>query len=91
VLKEGVGEDHANRDKIAGLLRFASTHADTAEESVSLADYIGRMKDGQDKIYYVTADPSTRRRTARTWRSSARRASRCCCSPTAWTSGWWAT
>jgi molecular chaperone HtpG len=56
VLKEGVGEDPANREKIAGLLRFASTHADTEEESVSLADYIGRMKDGQDRIYYVTAD-----------------------------------
>jgi molecular chaperone HtpG len=56
VLKEGVGEDHANKEKIAGLLRFASTHADTAEETVSLADYIGRMKEGQDKIYYVTAD-----------------------------------
>ncbi len=56
VLKEGVGEDHANKDKIAGLLRFASTHADTAEETVSLADYIGRMKEGQDKIYFVTAD-----------------------------------
>jgi len=56
VLKEGVGEDHANKDKIAGLLRFASTHADTTEEVVSLADYIGRMKEGQDKIYYVTAD-----------------------------------
>ncbi|MCK6395557.1 molecular chaperone HtpG [Zoogloea sp.] len=56
VLKEGVGEDHANKEKIAGLLRFASTQADTAEEVVSLADYIGRMKEGQDKIYYVTAD-----------------------------------
>ena len=56
VLKEGVGEDHANRDKIAGLLRFASTHADTPAEAVALADYIGRMKEGQDKIYYVTAE-----------------------------------
>ena len=56
VLKEGVGEDHANKDKIAGLLRFASTRADTAEEVVALADYIGRMKEGQDKIYYVTAE-----------------------------------
>ncbi|MCK6387488.1 MAG: molecular chaperone HtpG [Zoogloea sp.] len=56
VLKEGVGEDHANKEKIAGLLRFASTLADTADETVSLADYIGRMKEGQDKIYYVTAD-----------------------------------
>ena len=56
VLKEGVGEDHTNKEKIAGLLRFASTLADTADETVSLADYIGRMKEGQDKIYYVTAD-----------------------------------
>ena len=56
VLKEGVGEDFANKDKIAGLLRFASTKADTNEETVSLKDYIARMKDGQDKIYYVTAE-----------------------------------
>ncbi len=56
VLKEGVGEDFANKDKIAGLLRFASTKADTPDEVVSLADYIGRMKEGQDKIYYVTAE-----------------------------------
>src|SRR5512135_3470297 len=53
VMKEGAGEDHANREKIAKLLRFATTHADTDEETVSLADYIGRMKEGQDKIYYV--------------------------------------
>jgi len=59
VLKEGIGEDPANRDKIAGLLRFASTHLDTSEESVSLADYSSRMKEGQDKIYYVTADGFT--------------------------------
>ncbi|MBU4044750.1 MAG: molecular chaperone HtpG [Gammaproteobacteria bacterium] len=56
VLKEGVGEDMGNKDKIAGLLRFASTKADTNEETVSLKDYIARMKDGQDKIYYVTAE-----------------------------------
>jgi len=56
VLKEGVGEDFANRDKVAQLLRFASTHADTEDETVSLADYIGRMKEGQDRIYYVTAE-----------------------------------
>lgn len=56
VLKEGVGEDFANREKIAGLLRFASTHNDTPDETVSLVDYIGRMKEGQDKIYYVTAE-----------------------------------
>jgi len=56
VLKEGTGQDFANQAKIAGLLRFASSHLDTAEETLSLADYIGRMKDGQDKIYYITAD-----------------------------------
>ncbi|MEK7738042.1 MAG: molecular chaperone HtpG, partial [Pseudomonadota bacterium] len=56
VLKEGIGEDHANKEKIAALLRFASTQADTAEESVSLADYLARMKEGQEKIYFVTAD-----------------------------------
>jgi molecular chaperone HtpG len=56
VLKEGVGEDHANRERIARLLRFASTHTDTDEEAVSLADYVSRMKEGQDKIYFITAD-----------------------------------
>ena len=56
VLKEGVGEDFANKEKIAGLLRFASTHADTADETVSLADYLARMKEGQESIYYVTAE-----------------------------------
>ena len=56
VMKEGLGEDHANRERIAKLARFASTHKDTEEQDVSLADYIGRMKEGQDKIYYVTAE-----------------------------------
>ncbi|MCG9081309.1 molecular chaperone HtpG [Laribacter hongkongensis] len=56
VLKEGVGEDFANKERIARLLRFASTHADTTEQGVSLADYVSRMKDGQDKIYFITAD-----------------------------------
>ncbi len=56
VLKEGIGEDFANKDKIAGLLRLASTQADTPAETVALADYIGRMKEGQDRIYYITAD-----------------------------------
>ncbi|NSL55368.1 molecular chaperone HtpG [Uliginosibacterium aquaticum] len=56
VLKEGLGEDSANKDKLAGLMRFASTHTDTADEGVSLRDYIGRMKEGQEKIYYVTAE-----------------------------------
>jgi len=56
VLKEGAGEDPANKDRIAGLLRFASTQGDTSAQAVSLADYVGRMKEGQDKIYYLTAD-----------------------------------
>ncbi|PKO24343.1 MAG: molecular chaperone HtpG, partial [Betaproteobacteria bacterium HGW-Betaproteobacteria-8] len=56
VLKEGPGEDFSNKDKIAGLLRFASTHLDTEEQVVSLKAYIERMKEGQDKIYYITAD-----------------------------------
>ena len=56
VLKEGPGEDAANREKVAGLLRFASTHTDTAAQEHSLADYVGRMKEGQQKIYYVVAD-----------------------------------
>ena len=59
VLKEGPGEDFANREQIAKLLRFASTHNDSAEQTVSLADYISRMKEGQDKIYYITADTHT--------------------------------
>jgi molecular chaperone HtpG len=54
VLKEGVGEDHANQDRIAKLLRFRSTQAD--EETVSFIEYLGRVKEGQDKIYYLTAD-----------------------------------
>ena len=56
VLKEGIGEDDANRQRIAGLLRFASTHRDTSGQTVSFADYAARMQDGQDKIYYVAAD-----------------------------------
>ncbi len=56
VLKEGPAEDFANKDAIAGLLRFASTHNDDATQSVSLAQYVERMQEGQDKIYYVVAD-----------------------------------
>mgnify|MGYP003374461216 CR=1 FL=1 len=59
VLKEGTGEDFANKERIAKLLRFASTHTDTPDETVSLADYVSRMKEGQEKIYYVTAETFT--------------------------------
>ncbi|MET3139899.1 molecular chaperone HtpG [Undibacterium sp. GrIS 1.2] len=56
VLKEGIGEDAGNKERIAKLLRFASTHNDSDAQTVSLADYLSRVKDGQEKIYYVTAD-----------------------------------
>lgn len=56
VLKEGVGEDYANRERIAKLLRFVTTTSDSDEQTISLDDYIARMKEGQEKIYYVTAD-----------------------------------
>ncbi|MBU2768244.1 molecular chaperone HtpG [Acidithiobacillus ferrivorans] len=55
-LKEGPGEDYSNREQIAKLLRFASSHTDTDTQNVSLADYLARMAEGQDKIYYITAD-----------------------------------
>lgn len=56
VLKEGLAEDFTNREQIAKLFRFASTREDSPNQALSLDDYIGRMKDGQDKIYYLTAD-----------------------------------
>ncbi|MGA4446192.1 molecular chaperone HtpG [Ectopseudomonas chengduensis] len=56
VLKEGPAEDFANKEKIAGLLRFASTAGEGDEQSVSLADYLGRIKEGQDKIYFLTGE-----------------------------------
>ena len=59
VLKEGMAEDFANKDKIAKLLRFASSNNDSDIQNVSLSDYIGRMKEGQDKIYYITAESYT--------------------------------
>jgi molecular chaperone HtpG len=59
VLKEGIGEDATNKDRIAKLLRFASTQNDSSEQTVSFADYVSRMKEGQEKIYYVTADSYT--------------------------------
>jgi molecular chaperone HtpG len=56
VLKEGLAEDHLNRDKILPLLRFSSTHQEGESEEVSLADYVARMQAGQDKIYYVVGE-----------------------------------
>lgn len=59
VLKEGVGEDFANREQIAKLYRFASTKTDSSEQTLALADYVARMKEGQKAIYYITADSYT--------------------------------
>ncbi|HNL80652.1 MAG TPA: molecular chaperone HtpG [Agitococcus sp.] len=59
VLKEGVAEDQSNQDKVLKLLRFASTLSGDAVESVALADYVARMKEGQEKIYYLTAESFT--------------------------------
>ena len=56
VLKEGIGEDAGNKDRIAKLLRFATSSNDSTEQTTSLGDYIGRMKEGQDKIYYVAGE-----------------------------------
>ncbi|CRM68005.1 molecular chaperone HtpG [Pseudomonas sp. Wu6] len=56
VMKEGPAEDFANKEKIAGLLRFASTQGEDGEQAVSLADYLARAKEGQDKIYYLTGE-----------------------------------
>ncbi|MCT8691281.1 molecular chaperone HtpG [Glaesserella parasuis] len=56
VLKEGVGENFANKNQVAALVRFASTHTDSSEQAVSLSDYIARMKEGQKAIYFLTAD-----------------------------------
>jgi molecular chaperone HtpG len=56
VLKEGIGEDAGNKERLAKLLRMASTHGDSDAQVVSFADYVARMKEGQDKIYYATAD-----------------------------------
>ena len=56
VLKEGVAEDDSNKEKIAGLMRFASTETNEQKQTVSLADYVSRMKSEQETIYYITAD-----------------------------------
>jgi molecular chaperone HtpG len=64
VLKEGMGEDFGNQERLAKLLRFASTGTAAGEQTVSLADYVSRMKEGQDKLYYVTADSESAARSS---------------------------
>ena len=56
VLKEGIGEDHANRERLTKLFRFSSTHDESGAQTVTLSDYVKRMKEGQDAVFYVTAD-----------------------------------
>jgi molecular chaperone HtpG len=63
VLKEGLAEDHANREKLLPLLRFATTTSEGEAETVSLADYVGRMQTGQDRIYYVVGENLTAARS----------------------------
>lgn len=79
VLKEGIGEDSTNKDRIASLLRFASTHNETSAQNVSFADYIERMKEGQDKIYYVTADSYSAAKNSPHLEVFRKKASRSCC------------
>jgi len=64
VLKEGPAEDYSNRERTAKLLRFSSTHTNTPDQTVTLEDYVSRMKTGQDKIYYVIADNFAAARTS---------------------------
>jgi len=76
--KEGPIEDTKNKDKIAKLLRFSSTHNEGEEQSVSLEDYVSRMKEGQDKIYYITAESYQAAKIALTSKSSRKRDLRFC-------------
>ncbi len=78
VLKEGPAEDFANREKIAALLRFASTHNESSEQNVSLTDYVARMKEGQDKIFYITRTATAQPNTAHTLNSSRPKALKSC-------------
>ena len=88
VLKEGPGEDHANRERIAKLLRFSSTHTDQEQQDVSLEDYVSRMQAGQKEIYYVIAESfAAAQLEPASGSCCAGRASRCCCCPTASMSG----
>src|SRR5690606_38529308 len=79
VLKEGPAEDHANRDRIAKLLRFSSTHADKETQDVSLEDYVARMKPGQTAIYYVIADSFAAAKTSPHLEVLRKKGLKCCC------------
>lgn len=87
VLKEGPAEDTANVEAIAKLLRFASTHNDSSAQTVSLEEYVSRMKEGQEKIYYITADSYAAAKSSPHRSCCVRKASKCCCCLTASTNG----
>ena len=87
VLKEGPAEDFANKEKIAGLLRFASTRSEEGEQSVGLGDYIARMQEGQDKIYYLTGESYAQVKNSPHLEVFRKKGIKCCCSPTVSTSG----
>lgn len=91
VLKEGVGEDFANKQQVAGLLRFASTQRDDSEQAVSFADYIARMKEGQKAIYFLTADSYQAAKNSPHLELFHKKALRCYCFLTALMNGWLAT
>ena len=76
VLKEGLGEDFSNKDRLAKLLRFTSTQSDAL--SVSFADYKARMKEGQEAMYYITADTLAAAKTAPSWKCSRKKVLKCC-------------
>lgn len=79
VIKEGPGEDFANKDQIAKLLRFASTQTDSEDQNVALADYVERMQEGQESIYYITADSFAAAKNSPHLEISVRKGLRCCC------------
>lgn len=87
VLKEGPGEDYANREKIASLLLFASTHNSGNAQDQGLTDYVARMKPEQEKIYYVVAETPNAARNSPHLEIFRKRVSRCCCCPIALTNG----
>jgi molecular chaperone HtpG len=87
VLKEGFIDDPANREKLSHLVRFATTTSDGEAQTVALAEYVARMKEGQTAIYYVTAETFAGAQTARISRSFAKKASKYCCCPTGSTNG----
>ena len=89
VFKEGVVEDAGNRERILGLLRFASTASDGDGQTETLADYAGRKPDDQKEIYYIAASSPAAARSSPSLRYSPSAVLKCCCCRTRLTNGWW--